>query len=196
ASHPGRPPTPSGAPTSDAAAPANPAPEAASFPRRSATANASCCPSCTCGGCAPSTSSPTHWATSAAPPSATPSAKPGPSRNKTAAPPPRRPSVTAPPPNSSPPQQPAATHQQLDSLRLHKLRNVADRLPHRHALVVDKRVGAPYRNPDPLVAQADLEALARELHRSHPGAAASLREGLAEALTIARLSVPATLPGT
>ncbi len=41
ASGPGRPPTPSGAPTSDAAAPANPAPAAASFPRRSATANAS-----------------------------------------------------------------------------------------------------------------------------------------------------------
>ena len=39
---PGRPPTPNGAPTSDAAAPANPAPAAASSPRRSATANASC----------------------------------------------------------------------------------------------------------------------------------------------------------
>jgi putative transposase len=34
-----------------------------------------------------------------------------------------------------------------------------------------------YHHPDPLVAQAELEALARELDRSHPGAASSLREG-------------------
>jgi hypothetical protein len=43
------------------------------------------------------------------------------------------------------------------------------------------------------VAQAELVALARELDRSHPGAAASLREGLAETLTIGRLGVPPTL---
>jgi putative transposase len=35
--------------------------------------------------------------------------------------------------------------------------------------------------------------LARELDRSHPGAAASLRDGLAETLTIGRLGVPPTL---
>jgi hypothetical protein len=55
---------------------------------------------------------------------------------------------------------------------------------------------AAYRNPDPLIAQAELEALARELDRSHPGAAASLREGLAETLTIGRLGVPPTLART
>jgi transposase-like protein len=43
---------------------------------------------------------------------------------------------------------------------------------------------------------AELEALARSLDRSHPGAAASLREGLAETLTIARLGVPPTLART
>ena len=43
--------------------------------------------------------------------------------------------------------------------------------------------------PDPLHAQADLEALARELDRSYPGAAGSLREGLAETLTVNRLGV-------
>jgi putative transposase len=87
-------------------------------------------------------------------------------------------------------------HPVIQRCQLHKLRNVADRLPDALALVVAKRMRAAYRNPDPLVAQADLEALARELDRSHPGAAASLREGLAEALTIARLSVPATLART
>ena len=43
---------------------------------------------------------------------------------------------------------------------------------------------------------AELEALARSLDRSHPGAAACLREGLAETLTIARLGVPPTLART
>jgi len=64
------------------------------------------------------------------------------------------------------------------------------------ASTVAKRLRAAYRNPDPLVAQAELEALARELDRAHPGAAASLREGLAETLTIGRLGVPPTLART
>jgi putative transposase len=87
-------------------------------------------------------------------------------------------------------------HPVIQRCQLHKLRNVTDRLPDALASVVAKRMRAAYRNPDPLVAQADLEALARELRRSHPGAAASLREGLAETLTIARLGVPPTLART
>jgi transposase-like protein len=75
-------------------------------------------------------------------------------------------------------------------------RNVTDRLPDTLASVVAKRMRAAYHHPDPLVAQAELEALARELDRSHPGAAASLREGLAETLTIGRLGVPPTLART
>ncbi len=55
---------------------------------------------------------------------------------------------------------------------------------------------AAYRNPDALVAQGALEALAKRIERQHPGAAASLREGLAETLTIARLGVPPTLART
>jgi putative transposase len=46
---------------------------------------------------------------------------------------------------------------------------------------------AAYHDPNALHAEATLEALARELERSHPGAAASLREGLAETLTVTRL---------
>src|SRR5581483_4420711 len=55
---------------------------------------------------------------------------------------------------------------------------------------------AAYRNPDALAAEADLEALARQLSKAHPGAAGSLREGLAETLTIGRLGVPPTLART
>jgi putative transposase len=87
-------------------------------------------------------------------------------------------------------------HPVIQRCQLHKLRNVTDRLPDALASVVAKRMRAAYRNPDPLVAQAELEALARELDRSHPGAAASLREGLAETLTIGRLGVPPTLART
>jgi putative transposase len=87
-------------------------------------------------------------------------------------------------------------HPVIQRCQLHKLRNVTDRLPDVRASVVAKRMRAAYRHSDPLVAQAELEALARELDRSHPGAAASLREGLVETLTIARLSVPPTLART
>ena len=87
-------------------------------------------------------------------------------------------------------------HPVIQRCQLHKLRNVTDRLPDAVASTVAKRMRAAYRNPDPLVAQADLEALARELDRSHPGAAGSLREGLAETLTIGRLGVPPTLART
>ena len=87
-------------------------------------------------------------------------------------------------------------HPVIQRCQLHKLRNVTDRLPDALASTVAKRMRAAYHNPDPLVAQADLEALARELDRSHPGAAASLREGLTETLTIGRLGVPPTLART
>jgi transposase-like protein len=47
-----------------------------------------------------------------------------------------------------------------------------------------------------LEAEAALLTLAKELDRTHPGAAASLREGLDETLTVLRLGVPPTLART
>jgi putative transposase len=87
-------------------------------------------------------------------------------------------------------------HPVIQRCQLHKLRNVTDRLPDHVASTIAKRMRRAYHQPDPLVAQAELEALARELDRSHPGAAGSLREGLAETLTIGRLGVPPTLART
>jgi len=84
-------------------------------------------------------------------------------------------------------------HPVIQRCQLHKLRNVSDRLPDAVAATVAKRMRRAYHHADPLIAQAELEALARELDRSHPGAAASLREGLAETLAITRLGVPPTL---
>jgi transposase-like protein len=87
-------------------------------------------------------------------------------------------------------------HPVIARCQLHKIRNVKRYLPDKVARVVEKRMRAAYRNPDPLAGQGDLEALAKELEHSHPGAAGSLREGLAETFTVARLRVPPTLART
>ena len=80
--------------------------------------------------------------------------------------------------------------------QLHKIRNVEGHLPKTLAATVTKKMRAAYRDPDPLHAEATLEALARLLDKAHPGAAGSLREGLAETLTVNRLGVPPTLART
>jgi transposase-like protein len=87
-------------------------------------------------------------------------------------------------------------HPVVQRCQLHKLRNVTDRLPDVLASTVAKRMRRAYHHPNALIAEAELEALARELDRSHPGAAASLREGLAETLTVIKLGVPPTLART
>jgi len=87
-------------------------------------------------------------------------------------------------------------HPVVQRCQLHKLRNVTDRLPAALASTIAKRMRRAYHHADALAAEADLEALARELDRSHPGAATSLREGLAETLTVIRLGVPPTLART
>ena len=84
----------------------------------------------------------------------------------------------------------------IQRCQLHKIRNVEARLPDGLASIVAKKIRAAYRDPNPLTAQAGLEALARDLERSHPGAAGSLREGLVETLTVNRLEVPPTLART
>ena len=87
-------------------------------------------------------------------------------------------------------------HPVIQRCQLHKLRNVADKLPDHLASTVTKRMRAAYHAESALAAEAQLEALAKELERTHPGAAASLREGLSETLTVLRLGVPPTLART
>jgi putative transposase len=78
--------------------------------------------------------------------------------------------------------------------QLHKIRNVRDRLPEKLRSVVTARMRRAYRAESALAAEAQLSALAAELDRTHPGAAASLREGLYETLTVLRLGVSPTWP--
>jgi transposase-like protein len=84
-------------------------------------------------------------------------------------------------------------HPVIARCQLHKIRNVQDHLPKKLRSVVGKRMRAAYRAETALAAQAQLEVLAGELDRTHPGAAASLREGMTETLTVLRLGVPPTL---
>jgi putative transposase len=78
----------------------------------------------------------------------------------------------------------------------HKIRNVRDRLPDKLRSLVQARMRQAYHADSALAAEAKLTALAKELDKTHPGAAASLREGLQETLTMLRLGVPPTLART
>jgi putative transposase len=80
--------------------------------------------------------------------------------------------------------------------QLHKIRNVEDKLPQKLRSVVAARMRRAYHADSALAAEAELTALATELDRTHPSVAASLREGLAETLTVLRLGVPPTLART
>ena len=87
-------------------------------------------------------------------------------------------------------------HPVIARCQLHKLRNVRDHLPEKMRGPVGRRMRAAYHADSALEAEALLEALATELDKTHPGAAGSLREGLAETLTVLRLDIPPTLART
>ena len=70
----------------------------------------------------------------------------------------------------------------IQRCQLHKVRNVKDHLPQRLRASVGRRMTGAYHADSALQAEAALQALAKELDRTHPGAAASLREGLDETL--------------
>jgi len=84
----------------------------------------------------------------------------------------------------------------IQRCQLHKVRNVKDHLPQRLRSTVGRKMTDAYHAGSALEAEAALLALATELDRTHPGAAASLREGLDETLTVLRLGVPPTLART
>jgi putative transposase len=87
-------------------------------------------------------------------------------------------------------------HPVLGRCQLHKIRNVQDRLPQRLRSTVAAKMRRAYHAESALAAEAELSALAAELDRTHPGAAASLREGMTETLTVLRLNLPPTLART
>lgn len=75
----------------------------------------------------------------------------------------------------------------------HKRRNVLDHLPEDLYASVGRALRDAWDTKDAVLAQRQLERLANSLSKNHPGAAASLREGLPETLTLIHLSVDEAL---
>lgn len=84
----------------------------------------------------------------------------------------------------------------IQRCRAHKSRNVTDLLPESHRPWVRRALTAAWNQPDVAEAEKALRQLAAKLERTHPDAAASLREGLVETISINRLGVTGTLART
>lgn len=81
----------------------------------------------------------------------------------------------------------------IQRCQVHKRRNVRAHLPDRLQGRVSAAMQRAYDTLNAEQARTQLERLARELEREHPGAAASLREGLEETLTLQRLGITGML---
>src|SRR5262245_22466527 len=79
---------------------------------------------------------------------------------------------------------------------VHKKRNVKAHVPEKHHAELDRRLSEAYHKTSYGAAKASLEATARWLERINPDAAASLREGLEETLTVVRLGLAGALRRT
>jgi transposase-like protein len=84
-------------------------------------------------------------------------------------------------------------HAVIARCRVHKERNIVDHLPEVERPWVQRKLHAAWANPNATEAEAALRALAGQLDKVNPDAAASLREGLAETVTVTRLGVTGTL---
>ncbi|MEW6117266.1 MAG: transposase [Nitrospirota bacterium] len=78
----------------------------------------------------------------------------------------------------------------------HKRRNVREYLPPEHQEAIDARIRAAYGMLDYEQAKHSLELTVKYLERLNPSAAASLREGLEETLTVHRLGITGLLRKT
>jgi transposase-like protein len=78
----------------------------------------------------------------------------------------------------------------------HKRRNVREHLPQEHQSAIDARISAAYNMTDYDEARKSLELTVKYLERLNPSAAASLKEGLEETLTIHKLGVTGLLRKT
>ncbi|EWM19130.1 LOW QUALITY PROTEIN: transposase, partial [Kutzneria sp. 744] len=79
---------------------------------------------------------------------------------------------------------------------VHKRRNVADHLPERERELIDRKLVRAFTHPDPELGLRAARELASGLQRTHPSAAASIREGLEEMFTVRGLGVCEALERT
>src|SRR4029079_12712578 len=74
--------------------------------------------------------------------------------------------------------------------------NLADHLPDKHKAWVDAKLVKAFSHPDPEQGLRNAKHLAAQLDKRYPSAAASLREGLEEMFTVARLGIDRRLAET
>ena len=79
---------------------------------------------------------------------------------------------------------------------MHRKRNVLSHLPNSEKANVGHAISQAYLEHDYKQAQLRLEAIAVSLDYRYPSAAASMREGLEETLTVNRLGIPGLLRNT
>jgi len=84
----------------------------------------------------------------------------------------------------------------IQRCQVHKKRNVQQHLPQKHWPELSRQLYAAYHETDYDQALKGLKTTARWLERLNPDAAASLREGMEEPLTVVRLGVPELLRRT
>ena len=84
----------------------------------------------------------------------------------------------------------------IQRCQVHKKRNVQQHLPQKHWQELARQLHAAYHETDFDQALKGLKTTARWLERLNPDAAASLREGMEETLTVVRLGVPELLRRT
>jgi putative transposase len=84
----------------------------------------------------------------------------------------------------------------IQRCQVHKRRNLKAHVPEKHWPELQRRLSEAYQETDYARARASLEGTARWLDRLNTDAAASLREGLEETLTVVRLGVPGALRRT
>ena len=84
----------------------------------------------------------------------------------------------------------------IQRCQVHKMRNVLDQLPEKMRVSVRKAMNDAYRTGKVERAKRLLNNLERRLQPKHPGAAASLREGLDETLTVMAFGLDHTLERT
>lgn len=80
--------------------------------------------------------------------------------------------------------------------QVHKRRNVREQLPPEHQNAIDARIRTAYKMTDYDKAKASLGLTVKYLERLNPSAAASLKEGLEETLTVHKLGVAGLLRKT
>ncbi len=85
---------------------------------------------------------------------------------------------------------------QVQRCQQHKRRNVREHLPKEHQSAIDARISAAYNMATYEDAKKSLELTVKYLEKLNPSAAASLREGLEETLTVHKLGVAGLLRKT